>query len=299
MSAYYLATVVPAVRRLRIPLVRDQWMLLMMAVNLIMIGVETYLAHSISGTIVPGEWIPIFFGPAAGVILLVIGLISLRKRMLANITGSIIFLACILVGVLGSYYHLRRALLPDAPFGEAVSLPILVWAPPLLGPITFALVGILGLSAAWQEDPAGSGRLVLPNGGHWQLPLSKARAYFFLVGLGVLITTLSSALDHARGGFVNPYVWIPIVIGVFATVVVISLGVIAAPIRSDLITYTVTMILLIVTGMLGSYLHIMQDITSLGVIVGERFIRGAPVMAPMLFANMGAIGMIILFDPGE
>jgi len=299
MSAYYLAEVAPAVRRIRIPLVRDQWMLLLLAVNEIMVGVETYLAHSISGTIVPGEWVPIVYGPLAGILLLVAGLIALRRRMTANLLGSLVFVASIVVGLLGSYFHLRRAILFNAPAGQAVSLPILVYAPPLLGPITFALIGILGLSAAWQEDPPGSGRLALPGGAHLQMPFSKTRAYFLLIGLGTLSTVISSTLDHARSGFTNPLVWIPVTVGVFSTSVLLLLGLIKTPTRADLLTYTATMLLLIATGLLGSYLHIRQDITSMGVFVGERLIRGAPVMAPMLFANMGAFGLIILLDPGE
>jgi hypothetical protein len=219
--------------------------------------------------------------------------------MTANILGSLVFLSSIIVGLLGSYFHLRRAVLLGAPPGQQISLALLVWAPPVLGPITFALVGILGLSAAWQEDPLFSGRLMLPGGGHLQMPLSKTRAYFFLIGLGALITVISSILDHARSQFANPWVWVPIVVGVFSTTVIILHGIISQPTRSDLITYTAAMGLMILTGMLGSALHINQDIVGLNSIVGERFIRGAPILAPMLFANMGAFGLIILLDPGE
>ncbi|HEX9018017.1 MAG TPA: hypothetical protein VF806_02460 [Anaerolineaceae bacterium] len=299
MSEYYLAEVAPVVRRVRIPLVRDQWMLLMLAVNEILLGVETYLAHSISSTIIPGEWIPILFGPIAGGFLLVAGLIAFRRRTTANLLGSIVFLASIVVGLLGSYFHLRRAILLGAPVGQQVSVPLLVYAPPVLGPITFALVGILGLSAAWQESPVGSGRLILPGRAHLQMPLSKTRAYFLLIGLGALITVISSALDHSRTGFINPWVWIPIVVGVFSTTAIILLGILSTPTRADLTIYAVAMILMVLTGMLGSTLHILRDVTSLGVVVGERLIHGAPVMAPMLFANMGAFGIIILLDPGE
>lgn len=299
MNRFYLAEVLPVIRRVRLPLVRDSWMLLMLAVNQVLIGVETYLAHSISGTIVGGEWVPILFGPVAGVLLFIAGLIALRRRMTANILATLVFLASIAVGIMGSYFHLRRAVLPDAPYGQQLTLGLLVWAPPLLGPITFALIGILGLSAAWQEEPVGSGRLTLPGGLHLQMPLSKSRAYFLLISLGVLITLISSVFDHVRTGFENPWLWIPVIVGVFATAVVFELGVIAQPTRADLLTYLVAMVLLMGTGMLGSGLHVRQDLIRMGVIVGERFIRGAPVMAPMLFANMGAFGLILLFDPGK
>ena len=75
---YHLATVFPSVRRIgRLPLSRDQLMLLMAAINEIFLGIDIYLAHSISGTIVPNEWIPIIFGPIAGVLLLLAGLIAI------------------------------------------------------------------------------------------------------------------------------------------------------------------------------------------------------------------------------
>ena len=48
---------------------RDQAMLLMAAVDEIFLGIDTYLAHLISGTIRPNEWIPVVFGLAAGGIL--------------------------------------------------------------------------------------------------------------------------------------------------------------------------------------------------------------------------------------
>ncbi len=294
MSAGYLAAIFPPIRRVKVQLDRDQFMLLMIAINEFLLGLETYLAHSISDTISAREWIPIIFGPCAGVLLLIAGGIAFKRRMAANMLGSLVFFASIVVGLLGSYYHITRMVLPDAPAGQQFSLALLVWAPPLLGPITFALVGVLGLSAAWQEESEGSGSLVLPGDFHLRMPLSKTRAYFFLIGLGTLITVISSAIDHARSAYVNPWVWIPLVVGIFSTAVVLSLGWMEAPTRADLVTYAITQLAMIATGLLGSILHILRDLTSQGVFVGERFIHDAPVMAPMLFANMGALALIVL-----
>ena len=94
---YHLAMVVPPVRRLRIPLSRDQIMLLMAAVNEIFLGVDIYLAHSISGTITRYEWIPIIFGPIAGLLLLIAGLIALRQRPLATLLATGVLLASTVV----------------------------------------------------------------------------------------------------------------------------------------------------------------------------------------------------------
>jgi hypothetical protein len=296
---YHLATLLPAVRKLKIPISRDQAMLLMAAVNEIFLGVDIYLAHSISGTIVPNEWIPIIFGPIAGVLLLVAGVIALRRRALATVLANLVFIASIAVGLLGAYFHVVRAILPDAPLAEVVSLDLLVWAPPILGPLTFSLVGLIGISAAWEEEPPDSGILTLLRGVRLRLPYSKTRAYFFMVGMGTLATLISSVLDHARTDFSNPWLWVPTGVGVLGASVGVATGALNRPTRRDLMVYSLGMISLIVVGLLGSWLHIRENLVAEGTIVGERFIRGAPFLAPMLFADMGTLGLIALMDPAE
>jgi hypothetical protein len=296
---YHLAALYPPVRRIRLPLSRDQFMLLMAAINEVFLGVDIYLAHSISGTIVPNEWIPIIFGPLAGALLLVAGLIALRRRSLATVIANLVFLASIAVGLLGAYFHWLRAARPFAPPGERLTVTLLIWAPPVIGPLMFAMVGWLGLSAAWREDPPGSGRLVLLGDRTLNLPYTKTRAYFFIVGLGTLATVLSSVLDHARADFANPWLWLPTAAGVFGAVVALMLGAIRRPTPTDLATYVGAMILLILVGVVGAVLHVNDSLTSRGAFVVERFIRGAPVLAPLLFANMGLLGLIALLDPRE
>jgi hypothetical protein len=57
------------------------------------------------------------------------------------------------------------------------------------------------------------------------------------------------------------------------------------------------MLLLILIGVIGFGLHVNDDLTTRYEFVKERFIRGAPVLAPLLFANLGTIGLIVLMDP--
>jgi hypothetical protein len=296
---YHLATVFPPIRRVRIPVTRDQAMLLMLAFNELLLGVETYLAHSISGTIMPKEWIPIIFGPVAGILLFLAGLLAIRKRSVATVIASVIYLASIVVGLLGIYFHLVRAVLPYAPLGERVSIPLIVWAPPLLGPLTFALVGLMGISAVWMEQPSDSGTLHLLRGRKLRMPFSKTSAFFFMVGLGTLATVISSVLDHARTNFENPWLWLPTGIGIFGMVVALVLGALSSPRRADLVVYVVAMVLLVLVGMTGVVLHILHNLAQENTIVVERFLRGAPFLAPMLFSDMGAIGLVILLDPRE
>jgi len=296
---YHLATVFPAVRPLRLPLSRDQLMLLMAAINQLFLSLDIYLAHGLNGQIGRNEWIPIIFGIIAGVILLAAGIIAFRQRSLATILANIVFICSMVVGVMGMYFHLTRTSIPGTQLAPLETIGILIFAPPVLGPSVFILIGILGISAAWIEDPADSGRLRLLGRSTVQMPYSKTRAYFFIVGIGILITVISSVLDHARINFENPWVWLPTMAGIFATAAAVSLGVIQKPSRTDLTTYTIAMILLILVGLIGFLLHLNSNLVAQGAIIVERFLRGSPTLAPMLFANMGLLGLIVLLKPDE
>ena len=297
---YHMATVFPPISRIRrVPLSRDQLMLLMAAINLLFLAFDIYLAHNLNGTIRIREWIPIVFGTVAGVLLLVCGLIAFRWRRAASIFATIVLGASIIVGILGAYFHVVRGTLPTAPLGERVSIPLLVWAPPVVGPLIFSLVGLWGVSAAWIEDPPDSGRLYLWGDRRLQLPFSKTRAFLFMVSLGTLATLISSVLDHGRAEFENPWLWVPIAVGVFATMVPAGLGALNKPTKWDILTHVIAMVLLILVGLLGFWLHIEFDLTANNEIVIERFLRGAPFLAPLLFANMGLVGLITLLNPAE
>ena len=283
----------------RLPLSRDQLMLLLAAFNLVLLGLETYLAHLISGTIRPREWIPILFGPAGGIVLLIAGVIALRRRNAATMLATIVLVASIVVGLLGTYFHVVRGSLPSAPMFDRISINLLVWAPPVVGPLVFSLVGLWGISAAFVEEPVNSGRLRLWGNRHLQLPYSKTRAYLFMVSLGTLATVFSSVFDHARSGFDDPRLWIPTVIGVFATVVAAGLATVKEPGRWDVAVYVFAMVLMLLVGLLGVYYHVRTNLTGESVIIPERFLRGAPFLAPMLFSNLGLFGLIALVSPRE
>lgn len=296
----YMAALFPPIRRARwLVLSRDQLMLLMAAVNELFLGVDIYLAHNLNNTIRPREWIPIIFGPAAALLLLIAGLIALRRRPLASVLATVVLGASVVVGLLGAYFHLIRGVLPTGPAGERVSVDLLVWAPPVVGPLIFSLVGLWGVSAAWAEEPADSGILRLWGDRRIRLPYSKTRAYLFMVSLGTLATLFSSVLDHGRAQFENPWLWPPVAVGVFAVVVAFGLAALDRPARADVAVYALGMVLLIAIGVVGFALHVQFDLTHLRVVVPERFLRGAPFLAPLLFANMGMVGLIALLDPNR
>ena len=52
--------------------------------------------------------------------------------------------------------------------------------------------------------------------------------------------------------------------------------------------------LLVAIGLVGAALHLRVDLTPDGRIVPERLLQGAPLMAPLLFSNMGVVGLVAL-----
>ena len=283
----------------KLPLTRDQLMLLIAAISEIFTGVDIFLAHNISGSVTPTEWIPIIFGIIAGGLLLLTGLLAFRNRPLATIIANLVFLGSIAIGLLGTYFHLQRAGLVGTTLAEGRAVNALIWAPPFLGPAFFILIGVLGISAAWIETPTESGRLRLLGNAHIQMPYSKTRAYFLIVGLFCLFTTISSVMDHSRLNLENRWVWLPLMVGIFGTVVAITLGFIEKPTRTDLTTYLVAMAMLLLIGGIGFMLHVGTNLIAQNSIVIERFIRGSPLLAPLLFANVGLLGLIVLLNPAE
>jgi len=296
---YLLASIFPKARQIRLPISRDQLFLLMAAINQVFIGVDIYLAHNITGGIKPNEWIPIIFGVIAGFLLLLSGIIAIRQRPFATILANFVFISSIVIGILGAYFHLNRTLLLDSVLSGQETITALIWAPPIIGPMFFILISILGISAAWVESPADSGRLKLLGNRSIQMPYSKTRAYFFIVAIFILATLISSILDHARFRFDNPWVWLPVASALFGVTTCLFLGVIEKPSPSDIMIHTVAMLLLIVVGLIGFFLHTESSVTASGAILIERFLRGSPLLAPMLFANVGLMGLLILLDPTE
>jgi hypothetical protein len=59
------------------------------------------------------------------------------------------------------------------------------------------------------------------------------------------------------------------------------------------------MFLLIAIGAVGAVLHLRLDLGPGGHVISERLLRGAPLMAPLLFSNMGIVGLVALLSERE
>ena len=289
-------TRIPGIGELRLPVTRNDLLLLMVAFMQIGLGVETYLAHLISGSIKPGEMVPIVFGPTAGLLLLVALALRLRRRsiVLPSLMIIAVAVASVIVGIVGTAFHWDRVLPPQSVAG-GLRWDWLVFAPPVVGPLSFAGVGLLAIVAVLEDTKPESGKLTLPGVITFNTPLPQTRQFLWLVAFGLYAATLSSFLDHGRTSFENIFVWTPVILGLFGSITTTVMAVYERHTKSDYLTYFWVMILMILLGVLGLGLHINADLPEgASNIVLERFVRGAPVMAPMLFALIGAFGLITM-----
>lgn len=288
-------TRIPGIGEFILPLSRNDLMLLLVGMNLIMVGFESYLAHLISGSIKPMEAIPVFFGPIAGLVLFLALFVRIQRKQvtLASLLIIGVAAASVGVGIIGSAFHWERDLVPVELGGSRLRWNWLIYGPPALAPLAFAGIGLMGIIAALEDTKPESGKLTIPGLITLNTPLKQTQQLLWLVGLGLLAATVSSFMDHGRTDFENIFVWIPVVFGIFGSVVTILMAVYEKRTTSDYLIFFWSMMLMVLVGVLGFGLHVNTDLAEgTGEVLRDRFIRGAPPLAPMLFANMGLLGII-------
>lgn len=122
-----------------------RWLLAAIGLSFTALGVDTFFEHFIT-LHHQAQWIPIIFGPVAGMIALATawrpGPLTLRLFFIAA------WLA-VAVGVLGLYYHgatlMARLGGSQAPLDWRTLLTTLRYGPPIGAPFAFAGMGVLGL----------------------------------------------------------------------------------------------------------------------------------------------------------
>lgn len=293
---------VPGIGEFVLPIPRSDLLLILVAFNEIMVGLESYLAHLISGGVKPMESIPVIFGPMAGIILLFAIYLRIGRNAITLSTLIIIGVAAasIGVGILGSAFHWQRDLAPANLPGSRLRWNWLIYGPPALAPLAFAGIGIMTIISALQDTFPETGKLELPGVLKFQTPLKKTNQLFWLVALGLLAATLSSFMDHGRTDFENIFVWTPVVCGIFGTIVTLLMALYEKRTDVDYFVFFWTMLLMIIVGVLGFGLHVDTNLAEgTGEIVKDRFIRGAPPLAPLLFANMGILGLITMIGADD
>jgi hypothetical protein len=233
------------------------------------LGLDIVIAHTQNHFREPLEWTPVVFSFAASALLLpmVAGARAWWCRPVEVAVGG----ASVVVGALGMILHLRSAFFVER------TLHNLVYSAPFLAPLAYVGVGLLLLLV--RLEPVGS-----PALGAWILLLTLGG---FVGNFGL------SLLDHAANGFFRWTEWIP----VFASAIASGFLLIALLRKEPGFGRFVAGVLVAqaVVGTLGFGLHVAADVRRPTALIADRFIYGAPMFAPLLFANLAALGLLGLW----
>jgi len=269
--------------------------LLFVAINFLFLAGDVFLAHGYNRLYfrLAYEWIPVIASPAAGMAALWLALRNCPRW--TCVTTHLLGMAMMfLVGVVGFVMHLLSAM----GVTQQLTWPGLVFAAPVIAPLSFAGVALVGIVAAAREDPGRLGRLQL-LGGRLVAPFSQQQHLHLLNGLGLLGATLLAVIDHSQGDWTNILVWTPVVGGFFLTGLTLHHAALRQPRPIEKLVYFWAMMLAILIGLTGFAAHVWHDLAGTGQFSLERLLKDAPPFAPLLFANMGLLGLLALIEPGE
>ncbi len=236
--------------------------------NLALLGGDVALAHAENAYARREEWIPIGFSAAAAIVLLP-GLVSAGLRERQRVLALGVGVAAILVGVAGMIYHLASA------FFEKQTLANLVYAAPFVAPLAYVGVGLLLVMTRME-------------------PLERWSGWVVLLALGGFFGNFGlSLLDHAQNGFASRAEWVPVGSAAFA----VSFLLVALLRPGDRALVRATLVVLAVqvpVGVAGFILHLAGDARRPGTWT-DRLLHGAPVFAPLLFADLALLAAIGLW----
>jgi len=281
VSIFHLANI-------RLPMEKNRFLLLFAGVNLIFTGLDVALAHSINSFVPLYEWMPVYFAPLGAITCFLVAFQSKPNKPTALI-HILMMVTGVLVGVIGMGFHLNQVLSPTG----RLSWAWIVFGSPILAPLSFAGISLIGLYGITKEVQNESGLLEVPGLGVFKAPISRGRHFLWLVGLGFAGSAITSIIDHAQYGY-TPFKLIPVIYGVFATAVIIYAAVAKSWSKGDELTYFWTMVSAVIVGILGFAFHIAKDLSDTGQISLERILVFAPVFAPLLFCDLGLLGLLVV-----
>jgi len=276
------------IARLRLPVEKNRLLLILVGVNLLFTGIDVALAHAVNRFSPAYELIPIAFAPLGAATSFLAALRPRPGRAVALVHIALMLLG-VVVGVLGTAFHANQAL---NPLGRLTWI-WLTFASPILAPLAFAGISLVGLYAVVQEVEGQPGLLEVPGLGTFKAPISRERHFLWLVGLGFAASAVTSIIDHGQYGY-TVFKVIPIAYGLFATSVVLSLALRTTWSRGDELTYAWTMVAGFLVGAAGFAFHLSGDLAETGRLSLERILVFAPVLAPLLFCDLGMLGLIVV-----
>ena len=170
------------------------------------------------------------------------------------------------VGIAGLLLHLEHS------FFVENTIKSLVYTAPFAAPLAFTGLGMLLVLNRMEEQRSHE----------WATGV-------VLLALGGFVGNLALSLaDHAQNGFFHVTEWIPVAAAAMA---VSFLGVLLFRPEDQALTRgtLIVLVLQVLVGLLGFVLHVQANAPGGTQGMRDRFIHGAPVFAPLLFANLALL----------
>jgi hypothetical protein len=254
--------------------------------NLLFLSVDVFIAHSVNAFARWAEWVPIGFSLAAPVVLLgtmaFAGLAPpLKSRELTRGqpwhkvvrgAGLAIGWGALLVGISGMLLHLESQFFADQ------TLKNLVYTAPFAAPLAYAGLGLLIIL----------NRMVDAQAVEW------ARWVLFLALGGFVGNFVLSLADHAQNGFFQSAEWIPVVASAAAVGSLVAALLIYDNLPLLRVSFGVVCAQAVV-GVLGFGYHLQSISAAPMSSLWEKVLYGAPMFAPLLFADLALLAGIALW----
>lgn len=254
--------------------------------NIAFLAVDITIAHAINAFANPYEWVPVGFSAVATLVLLlamalggVCPLVPDResrrapaRRHIARWLGLVVGWGAVAVGIAGLIFHLR------SDFFEEQTIRNLVYTAPFVAPLAYTGVGLVLILD----------RMVDARTLDW------ARWVVLLAMGGFVGNFVLSLADHAQNGFYHPTEWIGVVSAALAAGFLVA--VVIAPTDRMVQRWTWAILgLQVLVGILGFALHAWGDYWRPGASLWERVLYGAPIFAPLLFADLAVLAALGLW----
>jgi len=263
------------------PLLWVEWFLV---ANIAFLAVDIFLAHAVNAFEHWAEWIPVLFSVAATFLLLLAmllggsnpalagrqgtGAIRWRQRLARGI-GLVVGWGSILVGIAGLLWHL------GGDFFQQQTIKNLIYTAPFAAPLAYTGLGLLLILD----------RMVDAQSLEW------SRWVILLAAGGFGGNFVLSLADHAQNGFFYTSEWIGVVAAAAACGFLLAL--VAVPDNPSLVAMNLAlMVIQVVVGLVGFYLHGRGNLSHQAGSLWDRFIYGAPIFAPLLFADLALLAVL-------